>query len=527
MSKQIKKKSAVNNFTNKEWYSRRERMTAKEWIIDGLGKGYAADYAARQAVTAIGKGPMRQRRTADYMAMTSMVEPTLIATQDEATLPTASILPPKMPYYKKRHQELTTTQEQVYTLEETILREAKKHIDFKRILHDMTNTIQSHRLEYLELWPTVQDFQARLPKAACWPLGQLVILPTRQREIKLPYITNIVRPEIFNPQQIMGICIRPVAATLVRNSHPVTINGVTYCLSNVWDGQHTVLMLYTILTQVYGLEGRELAEFLVPCCAVYEGVESPKEERRMTSAMNSSEGKRPWELADHFDMGVQNVATLLAQGIDPSLGTSEAERRDYDSHLKQQLLHKHHSFLSGPGRPDRVLPGALTRIVELDTCEARDPQMHQILSAWLDCLKRLHRGIDPIDPNASEVMMLFFTLAVNQQIDLTQWVEPMYKILARHYRADFKAASTDPDGFWNQYAAAYRISHTKHEAMRKKSCRRDGVTFVPVQVHARRNKRNGVIFLLAILRAYLPAMPLPVHHFDTYFEPIVTPKGVV
>ena len=487
MSKQIKKKSAVNNFTNKE------RMQAAKLM-------------------AIGKGPMPQ-----IIA---------IARTDEATLPTASILPPKMPYYKKRHQELTTTQEQVYTLEETILREAKKHRDSKRILHNMTNAIQSHRTEYLESWPTVQDFQARLPKAACWPLGQLVILPTRQREIKLTYITDTVVPKIFNPQQIMGICIRPIAANLARNSHPVTINGVTYWLCNVWDGQHTVLMLERILTQVYGLEGRELAEFLVPC-VVYEGVESPKEERRMTAVMNSSEGKRPWEAADHFDMGVQNVATLLAQGIDPSLGTSKAERRDYDSHLKQQLLHKHHSFLSGPGRPDRVFPGALTRIVELDTCEARDPQMHQILSAWLDCLKRLHRGSKPNDPNASEVMMLFFTLAAHQQIDLTQWVEPMYKILARHYAADFHAASTDPDGFWNQYAAAYRISHTKHEAMREKSCRRDGVPFVPVQVHARRNKRNGVIFLLAILRAYLPAMPLPVHNFDTYFEPIVTPKGVV
>ena len=214
-------------------------------------------------------------------------------------------------------------------------------------------------------------FFEELPEAVNCKLSDIHIDQTLQRYVYWGMEINIL-------QGYESIKVQPIRVYKDKN-------GKIIC----WDGQHTVIVLYLIITRILGLNPSEVN---IP--VVIAKGHQRADMRRASMGVNGDEVN----IFNDFDRFEQYVYGVRKDGI------------TIDSWLiaeqKQQYLEQNGLFLSDDRMFSNDIPGALTRTNEIMNLNF-DPIITKYFAQWCYCLNGSNRRFDGIEV---ALMYRFFDL---------------------------------------------------------------------------------------------------------------------
>jgi hypothetical protein len=211
-----------------------------------------------------------------------------------------------------------------------------------------------------------------------------------------------------------------------------------------WDGQHTLIMLYLIATQVHKLNPSEVQ---IPV-NITDGITI--EEARESLMSENGEGRI---LFDEVDMHEQGVFAVRDTGS------------TVKSHLlaeqKQKYLEDNMMFLANARRGEMGKPGALTRTQEfLD-----DTYSHEVTKYFAEWCFSLNKSNRPFAGNEVDCMYYFFYRCIDEKknkkvIDVDRRYVKKVAMVCR------KVTGDDFDGkvFWNRIQAVYEAYFRRTQA---------------------------------------------------------------
>lgn len=306
----------------------------------------------------------------------------------------------------------------------------------------------------------------RLPEAYMMSLHELMIDIIRQREMNTNHMVNIV-------ENFKRLVIAPLFVYRTKKDGAINMSS-----ANVWDGQHTVLALYIIATEILGIN--DLREVMVPV-AIYDP--DSMVELRRAFIEQSSGARMPFVAADHHRQHV------LARRVD-----------DCDDYLmddlKQQALESVGMFVTNEQYKDHKQPGALSNLTDFDD-KRYSINVHNGFCRWVlaTCgdVKAVTR---PSSGKESHQVYEFLHLCEECGIDFTendfQYVRDCVAALNAAYKGKFT-----PDALHDKAKASFDHFYS----ITMKMGTDHGVKY---------QKRVGDIhFMIAQLKKYMPKTPLP------------------
>lgn len=279
-------------------------------------------------------------------------------------------------------------------------------------------SIQDALFEFEDRYPhllTWDAFKEELPEAIELTLNLIWVNKTLQR---IPSLEAIER-YILNYR---GIKVQPIKVYLDPNT------GKYVC----WDGQHTVIMLYMILTEVLKLNP---ADVKIPVI-----INKSNDIAEMRDALMSENGEGR-TLFDSVDMFEQAIYAVRHDGDD--------ENEDFAvANYKQECLEDNGLFLANPRRNEGKEAGALTR-----TNEILDPKYHHTATlAFAQYAKYVNGASRPFDGSEVDCMYYFFQRCIESGMDLdARYVRSVAKVCQKVQGDDF-----DGTDFWTRVKLSYR-----------------------------------------------------------------------
>ena len=294
---------------------------------------------------------------------------------------------------------------------------------------DVIQEIYAGRLDELECiaeefrrtHPEIKKFSdLKLPKAGACSLAELMIDPTLQRKLAVSWYEDILTN--FNDAIVQELNV------FLDPAYPGK--------KLTWNGQHTLNVLYTIAVHILGEDPKD--------CIVPISTHQSQDRAVIRQAFiktNSKEGSRPLTSIDLF---IQKVHSVTTDGSDEP-GYKEAA-------LKYAHLQQHGIHLANSDHADADLPGALTRIKEVeDFPEALTKEYGMYYKYGLR--RKSHRI------SKKESLMMFHFLALCAQDDnitvSKQYVRRLAEAFKKHFDADF----CEGGEFWEANKRAYLIWH--------------------------------------------------------------------
>lgn len=202
-----------------------------------------------------------------------------------------------------------------------------------------------------------------------------------------------------------------------------------------WDGQHTVVLLWLISTQLFEIDPENIE---VPVNLYQSSLKA--EMRSNFISLNSKEGKKILEAIDIYEQQVFGVR------VDGSQNPIWVE-----TELKQQEIEKHGLFVTAKKFGDDTEPGAITRLQEINK---HPTQVVGWLAQYLAHVTQLAR---PVEEKEMVIMAHYFDRCRLENIDVTaKYIADLADTLTNLFNADF----TPQGPFWTRASNAYHSWHT-------------------------------------------------------------------
>jgi hypothetical protein len=201
-----------------------------------------------------------------------------------------------------------------------------------------------------------------------------------------------------------------------------------------WDGQHTIVLLWLISTQVLGVNPEEL---VVPVNLYHSNLKA--EMRANFISLNSKEGKKQLELIDIFE---QQVFGCRVDGSTNPIWI--------DAELKQRHIEKHGLFVTAKKFGDDDLPGAITRLQEINKLTVESVGW---LCEYLAHSTKLDR---PVEEKEMVMMAHYFDRCRLEGIDVdSAYIASLASVLDTLFDGDFSPMGS----FWTKAGIAYHNWH--------------------------------------------------------------------
>ena len=330
------------------------------------------------------------------------------------------------------------------------------------------NTLASAIAEFRLNNPNIKswtDLKDLLPDAKDKPMLWIKIDATMQRLLKMYWSMEIVGG--FNP-------IKAVPIQVYKPDPNVEVYVA-------WDGQHTLVALWIIATQVFGEDPENV---MIPV-----NVYKTHQKAEMRDSFVGHNGGEYKEVLDQYDKIEQIIYGVR---IDNS---NNPEWRIVEQ--KQRIVEHFDLFLTKKENGDTNMPGAISRMQEV---QKLDPETLGWLCEYLvaaGCHTR------PVEEKEMVMMSYFFDRCrASSNVTVTkQFVHDIARVTKRHWKSDFGPMSK----FWVQANQAYLVWHQAH-----------------VQgVNPRFNKEpiHGYPFLVEQLKKDLPKYAFPLSANNSNFIP--------
>lgn len=286
----------------------------------------------------------------------------------------------------------------------------------------LTGIVDEFKRRHTE-WKKFVDLE--LCKAIMVPMDKILIDTTMQRTLNLRHVLKIL--QYFKSTMAMAI---QVYEDTERPGYYIA-----------WDGQHTVISLYIILTKVFG---ERTASSMIP--VVVYNVKHKLEIRRNFILLN---GDAKEEL-DFIDKYIQMVYGSKIDGADDTEWTDTALKNDYLANAG--LFATHAKF----GDDDQ--PGAFTLLADTlmsKTLKTRKhPEVTRMFAEYWSYLN-VQR---PVEPKEARQLYEFFNLCYEQKIT----VDKDYLLEFVAFTKDYFGADFSPEGpFWDKVKMAYEEWYKK------------------------------------------------------------------
>ena len=283
----------------------------------------------------------------------------------------------------------------------------------KVILHMLSAAIAEFRRRNPSLL-TWQDVERRLAKAHNTGMVKVKIDATMQRLLNIEWVL-----ELFNK-----FTTTRVVPIQVYQPDP----SVEEYLA--WDGQHTIVLLWLIATQVFG----EYPENVTIPVNIYDS-HYKSEMRSGFVSLNSNDGSRQLDQFDLFEQMVYGVR--IDKNTNPEWILAEA---------KQTIVETHGLFLTSKKFGDDQEDGAISRMQEVNKMSVESLN-------WLcEYLVAVGASGRPVEEKEMVMMSYFFDKCRHAKIKVdTTFIYDVASVAKRHWNADFSPMSN----FWVQCNMAY------------------------------------------------------------------------
>jgi len=355
----------------------------------------------------------------------------------------------------------------------TIISPAQRWRDTYAIYDKGTQGLIDHMLDMAK-----DEFRRRYPDTKAWTdlelvesrevsLSQLMIDSTMQRQLDIFWVLHLLN-------RFSALKVMPIQIYLDEDGNHLA-----------WDGQHTLILLWIIATQVLCLEPDTVK---VPVNIYKSTLKSQM--RNNFISLNSSDGKK---MLDPIDIFEQQVFGVRIDGSTDSVWR-EAER-------KQQHVESHNLFLTAKKFGDTHMPGAISRINEVIQL-GPDTVGH-----LMRYLSRTTQGQRPVVEKEMVMMSKYLDHCKAAKIKVDdQYVDDLAKVNLQLFKADF-----EPTGpFWAKAAVAYKNWHDGQKV----------AGYIPRDVRAafKNEPLHGMPFYLAQLRKSF-AHKIPANTSNSPFWP--------
>jgi hypothetical protein len=327
--------------------------------------------------------------------------------------------------------------------------------------------LSAAKAEFHRRNPTLKtwaDVSAQLAKAYTVKMAQVSIDGTMQRQLDIDWV-------IYLLNCFMATKVIPIH---VYQPDP----GVEKYLA--WDGQHTLVLLWLIATQIMEVDPKDIN---IPI-NVYASHLKP-EMRENLIDLNSKVGKKMFEQIDEFEQMVFGVRVDGSQN--PIWMTAEE---------KQTILEDHGLFVTAKKFGNTTEAGAISRMQEVNklTTEAL---------TWLcDYLVAVGAQNRPVEEKEIVMMAYFFERCRIAKIDVTEkYALDVAKVAKQLWDADFTPTSK----YWVRVGNAYTNWHTKHVGV--------GIPRLS------KEPNHGYPFLVEQLKKALPNYKFPDNRSSSEFVP--------
>ena len=272
-------------------------------------------------------------------------------------------------------------------------------------------------------WTKFSDLN--LCKAIMVPMDKILIDTTMQRSLNLRHVLNILQH--FRSTMTMAIQVYE------DSSKP------GYYIA--WDGQHTAITLYIILTKVFG---EQTAQTMIP--VVVYNVKHKLEIRRNFILLN---GDAKEEL-DFIDKYIQMVFGVKIDKADDQEWVDTALKNDYLA--AAGLFATHAKF----GDEDR--PGAFTLLADTLMSKSlktrKHPEVTRMFAKYWSFLNQER----PVEPKEARQLYEYFNLCYEHGIK----VDDAYLLEFVAFTKDNFGADFGPNGpFWDKVKMAYESWYAK------------------------------------------------------------------
>jgi bifunctional DNase/RNase len=283
-----------------------------------------------------------------------------------------------------------------------------------------------------------KDLKKQLAKAWTVKMSQVCIDDTMQRQLNIAWVLTLLT--MFVSTKVIPIH--------VYQPDP----DVEQYLA--WDGQHTLVLLWLICTQVFA---EDPTDFEIPV-NVYASHQK-SEMRGCFIDLNSEEGKKMLDLFDKIEQmiygvrvdGSQNPLWMLAE-------------------QKQQIVESRGLFLTSKKFGDDHMPGAISRMQEINKM---DTESLAWLCDYLVAVGAQHRAVEEKE---MVMMAYFFERCRLAKLKLTQQqVFDVAGLAMTKWGADFSPSSR----FWAKVSRAYSNWHAAHIVYGTPRCNKEPIHGFP------------------------------------------------
>lgn len=280
----------------------------------------------------------------------------------------------------------------------------------------LTAVVDEFKRRHTE-WANFKDLE--LCRAIMVPMDKILIDTTMQRSLNLRHVLKIL--QYFKSTMAMAIQVYEDE------------NKPGFYIA--WDGQHTAIALYIILTKVFG---ERTAQAMVP--VVVYNVKHKLEIRRNFILLN---GDAKEEL-DFFDRYKQMVHGVKTDGATDDEWVETAMKNDY---LAAAGLFATHSKFG-----DEDQPGAFTLLADTLMSKSLKTRKHPEVTRMFAQYWAFLNQERPVEAKEARQLYEFFNLCYEQDIK----VDDKYLLDFVAFTKDYFDADFSPTGpFWDKVKTAY------------------------------------------------------------------------
>jgi hypothetical protein len=307
--------------------------------------------------------------------------------------------------------------------------------------------LQAAISEFRRRNPTIKstkDLKKLLAKAWDVPMSNVCIDDTMQRQLNIAWVITLLN--MFVATKVIPIHVYQPDPNLDQHL--------------AWDGQHTLVLLWLICTQIFA-EDPEGFEIPVNVYASHQKAEM----RGCFIDLNSEEGKKMLDLFDKIEQMIYGVR--VDASTNPVWMLAEQ---------KQQIVESRGLFLTSKKFGDDHMPGAISRMQEINKMQTDSLE-------WLcDYLVAVGSQNRATEEKEMVMMAYFFERCRLAKLKLTQkQVFDIANLFKNHWGADFSPSSR----FWAKVANAYHDWHSQHVGYGLPRCNKEpihGYPFLAEQV---------------------------------------------
>lgn len=355
----------------------------------------------------------------------------------------------KKSYAQVINEQYLKSDSHFVTLRERLAEALKNSPLFEGLLTAMVEEFKRRHKD----WSTFADLH--LCKAIDTTMDKILIDTTMQRSLNLRHVLNIL--QYFRSTMIMAIQVYE------DESKP------GYYIA--WDGQHTAVTLYIILTKVFG---EQVAKATIP--VVVYNVKHKLEIRRNFILLNG-DAKEELDFIDKYKQMV--FGAKVDQADDPEW-TDTALKNDYLS--AAGLFATHSKF----GDDDQ--PGAFSLLADTLMSKSLKTRKHPEVTRMFARYWTFLNQERPVEPKEARQLYEYFNLCYEQGIT----VDDEYLLAFVQFTKDNFDADFGPNGpFWDKVKMAYESWYAKANP---ESYAESGLRGFTTEM------RTGIPFLIAQLK---------------------------